>query len=139
MVKKKKNSNEKRNIIIGIIVLAILFTFAYYAGGYQDVNREDALNTEGINFNYYIGYLIDMALSLADICTADSDCGTGEFCNPEGSCLPCTSSFGCECLTDSDCPNTDQYCMGNKCEEFINPFQDLALQGVGACPDCIGD
>jgi len=64
-VSKKNNKNSfNRNILIGVVVLVILFTFAYYGGGYERVDNTGGLNQ--VSGQWDLGYLTDMMEGIAE-------------------------------------------------------------------------
>lgn len=126
MVKKKKSvDNSKRNLLVGVVVLVVLFTFAYYAGGYGDVSRESGLGSGGIfgESDYDRGSAAGVAdaengnsfddsdpeSSIAGFVLGDTEggdcgglCGVGEICSA-GTCVPDGVTCFPACLEGEEC------------------------------------
>jgi hypothetical protein len=138
----KSRNNFNRNLLIGVVVLVLLFTFAYYGGGYERVDRTGGLNQVSGSFD--LGFFTDMADGMADVffvdentlgdtlnvgvgassCFRDSDCFTGEICSA-GACIP-------GCNVDDDCM-TGELCNTGMCEPGCNEDNDC-LSGIICAP-----
>lgn len=157
MKKRKKKNNSNRNIILGILAIILLFIFAYYSGGYNQVNEEGLANS-GYAYgflnlfendpNFDDPYALDENIGNADHeCDDDLDCAMGEQCI-NGMCviqdlineeivpagIKCYLSNDRADGTNSDCSEyTGKYC--NKDTKLCGTL----TKTVGSCTDTDAD
>ncbi len=123
MAKKKKSvkkSNFERNIILWILVVVLLFAFAYYAGGYERVDDTGGLNQVS-GFVEFAEFLGSGFAGFVEDVGGDPNCNNNLICDPGEDAVSCPG----DCVIVGPC-NNDGTC---------DPGEDAAT-----CPgDCMDD